>query len=952
MTVLVNIVLFICVPCAVAYRGPVTPFIKSVKRNMMHGAAIGNNNPERLINNIKVWTDLRDASRSLLSNAIQEDRKSNHEIGNGGIRILDQHQHILRNVSGSNSRPRRNRKLHYQDITELRLLSRAVVAMDATREKPIQRRFKMVNRNQHRRRVQSVSRPDKNSAPRKDGNSAPGPDENSAPSPDGNSAPRPDENSVIRPDDVSELCWDHWTHQQRGLELFRLHEWAFVMDDARGKVPPGMFEGNLHMIGNYDECLSVKVNMTEYIETIPDSKAHFRGRYCTCEATIDISLEDLGIPIDIQPIFWIGECMPSTCNESEINAILREELYESDDFFDNVLGDILQFNTTCPRDMNIFENPRPSAVGVLIAILFLTVFVLIGTIYDQIVSLLSEPSPNNSSSAIEEPNKGHYNKGYYSENETNGSATMLGYATTNGSATANGSVTTNGYGTDYNPTSGPDISRKDLLHNILISFSIRRNINKVLNMDVVENGVPACINGIRVLSMAWLILGLSYILGVLYAETYTTQNLLAALFRVQRFSFQPILNAGFCADTFFLLTGVIVTIYFMKFLDNNNGSWNISRIITQGVYYVFHRWWRLTPLYVLFIFCFSNLFDYIGNGPLWPNPDPTNANLCRDNGWANVLYINNIYKPRDGCMIFTFFLTCSMQFYVISPLLLLPLYYFPAIGAVLLFLCLGSNLTALGVINGQLETRNYTDDFAYADDFFHEVIITPWCRVGPHIVGIACGYIIYRLQSQNIVIKFRGDKIAAVAGWCVSLVFITSVTFGTYSQFNEHTGEEWSSTIRVFYETVAILAWSLGVGWIIVACSMGYGGIINSILSWKAWVPLSRLSFAAHLTYPLVMFSYNYQRRSLIYVSDANMVYFFLGHFCLTYAVSLGFTLLIELPTRQLEKAFREYFTARRNFADLKQVNSIGNHQGEFRGQQRVYDGKTPSVKSDMTTHL
>jgi hypothetical protein len=51
-----------------------------------------------------------------------------------------------------------------------------------------------------------------------------------------------------------------------------------------------------------------------------------------------------------------------------------------------------------------------------------------------------------------------------------------------------------------------------------------------------------------------------------------------------------------------------------------------------------------------------------------------------------------------------------------------------------------------------------------------------------------------------------------------------------------------------------------------------YIGIVNIILSWNGFIPLSRLTYAAYLIHPVAMMVYVYSKKSLVYISDFDMV--------------------------------------------------------------------------------
>ena len=58
-----------------------------------------------------------------------------------------------------------------------------------------------------------------------------------------------------------------------------------------------------------------------------------------------------------------------------------------------------------------------------------------------------------------------------------------------------------------------------------------------------------------------------------------------------------------------------------------------------------------------------------------------------------------------------------------------------------------------------------------------------------------------------------------------------------------------SMAANVIYGGFHRLAWSISIGWVIFACARGYGGWINTFLSWNAFKPLSRVSFIIYLVH-------------------------------------------------------------------------------------------------------
>ena len=62
---------------------------------------------------------------------------------------------------------------------------------------------------------------------------------------------------------------------------------------------------------------------------------------------------------------------------------------------------------------------------------------------------------------------------------------------------------------------------------------------------------------------------------------------------------------------------------------------------------------------------------------------------------------------------------------------------------------------------------------------------------------------------------------------------------------------------RVFFNGFAKIAWSLSVSWVILACVKKRGGIVNSILCWPVWIPLSRVQYCLYLVHRLAVNIFN-----------------------------------------------------------------------------------------------
>lgn len=96
-----------------------------------------------------------------------------------------------------------------------------------------------------------------------------------------------------------------------------------------------------------------------------------------------------------------------------------------------------------------------------------------------------------------------------------------------------------------------------------------------------------------------------------------------------------------------------------------------------------------------------------------------------------------------------------------------------------------------------------------------------------------------------------------IFGWGVSTALACTVLFSLRDSVTGllYSGGEDNLTTAesAAYYGFSRIAWALSIAWIIVACTNGYGGWVNDILSWKFFAPLARLTYCAYLSHPLLI---------------------------------------------------------------------------------------------------
>ncbi|XP_060591484.1 O-acyltransferase like protein-like, partial [Ruditapes philippinarum] len=226
-----------------------------------------------------------------------------------------------------------------------------------------------------------------------------------------------------------------------------------------------------------------------------------------------------------------------------------------------------------------------------------------------------------------------------------------------------------------------------------------------------------------------------------------------------------------------------------------------------------------------------------------------------------------------------------MQFYVLSPLMLVPLYYSPLWGTVSCLCLILVNFISAGVISKQNHlSANLLA--ANGNEAMADLYIKPWTRIGPYVVGFFTGYLLHITKC-----KVKMSQILNVVGWIVATTTAMLVLYGLYSPDGT---KILSDDTSAFYNATSRTAWGMCVAWVIFACASGYGGPVNKLLSWRAIIPLSRLTYCAYLVHPLVMYAYYSSKRTLMRWYDFEMIYIFLGHLCVSYAAAFVISLAFE----------------------------------------------------------
>ena len=428
------------------------------------------------------------------------------------------------------------------------------------------------------------------------------------------------------------------------------------------------------------------------------------------------------------------------------------------------------------------------------------------------------------------------------------------------------------------------------------AFSLFKTVSTLFATKQAPSVITS-LNGLRVISMFWVILCHTYFWILTPGHV---DNPIVMKGVLSRFSFQVVGNGFFSVDSFFFLSGVLVAYLSLREMEKKRGRFPF-------LHFYIHRYLRLTPVYAFVLFFTWALFIHLAEGPGFIAAGQATGGNCQKYWWTNLLYINNFYpwKSAEGsCIGWAWYLANDMQFYVISPFILIPMYmFFPAALVILgsLLLCSFIVTSALaGVYNYQANifsalAYNYTMD-PTGPQFNDLVYRKPWSRIQPYLVGLFLGYILYKKfqfrfgKKVNIIVYFFL--------WVAAGVIMIPDLYGLYFTYHGHVP---GKAENVLYIGFGRFAWGVGLAIIVFACHNGYGWIINSFLSMKMWTPLARMTYNAYLIHPVVLSVVYGQMQKSFHYTDITISVFTVCFVVLSYGMAGVLCVLVEFPLATIE---------------------------------------------------
>ncbi|XP_065346672.1 nose resistant to fluoxetine protein 6-like [Cloeon dipterum] len=633
------------------------------------------------------------------------------------------------------------------------------------------------------------------------------------------------------------------------LGLLSSTPWALKMLDSSSKLPPdGLLQGSfLFQFGNFDECLSVNGPVNS------DNKPRFTGKYC--RAQLGFTIRD---DADARSRLVFAQMKLAH------DKITKGISYKDSNGFINAVSPQsgLIPNVAIPAQWAVCAPSSCNVEGVKqVADFNLKQFF-------SVLNLAIDTTVIENSCHYEDDGKQDLDTGSWAFIIIFLVLTIImAYATI----------------CDYFWPKGQD------LHIAVQSFSLRTNLRNLFTLPKsVAPGQLACLHGIRVVSTWWIILLHCYMINAYLPHI----NAVMAFDKyLHEWSMAPIYSGALGVDTFFFLSGLL-TVY-VVLLDKKKGrSFNVFK-------YILFRYLRITLPLAMVVFYLSTLHRRMGATPMWDLFIETQTQRCSNYWWVTLLYFTNFYKPIETtCVGQAWYLMVDMQLAVLAPIVIYPLLIWPKIGLGLIgVLTLGSMAVSFGLtyVYSLPWTLSFTVVQESTGNFYDLIYNNPGARAVPYLCGMALAYVLankitFKLPKWGVVLEW----ILNSAG-CLAIIYTILIIYDRNFVYD--------NLDAAFYSALHRLGWSVGLSWVVWACVNGYGGPVNSILSWKYFLPLSKLSFCAYLVHMDLMYYHVALIRTNTYFSNFEIVFEFLGNLIMMIPLTFWLYLAVDAPCQSIIRA-------------------------------------------------
>merc|ERR1712048_1464711 len=314
-----------------------------------------------------------------------------------------------------------------------------------------------------------------------------------------------------------------------------------------------------------------------------------------------------------------------------------------------------------------------------------------------------------------------------------------------------------------------------------------------------------CLNGLRVLSMFWVVLGHSLLMSEGIAGYENPQDISNSPVNPNAaetdWKFMFVLNAQMSVDTFFFLGGFLFSLLTVKELQRSRGKFNHIQALIL-------RYLRLTPSLGFVMMVYYLIWPFFAHGPFAPRFQHSIYRRCDISWWSELTYTIN-FVPRssdDVCMGWTWYLGDDMIFFIVG-ILVLPLYHKSRIIAwASVILMTIASFAVSGYLIFKYHLAPEALDYHNAQYSFY-AYSKPYHRIPVYFVGVASAWVLIQMEEKGITTRtgWVGSGMAT-ALWWTAMIVLTFITFIVFSDHGNYRNS-WSDMESFLYLTFSRPIW-------------------------------------------------------------------------------------------------------------------------------------------------
>ncbi|XP_054732314.1 nose resistant to fluoxetine protein 6-like [Anastrepha obliqua] len=633
---------------------------------------------------------------------------------------------------------------------------------------------------------------------------------------------------------VSKQCDLNMQKLRRGI-LAR-EAWALKALDASGSKPPAFIFGDNFWLGNQELCEAARNGLNLDISRYIKHKMNVSLLAARSPLDVDYRVvfldHDSPYQVDAvfgqyQPVLHIGLCVPQVCSTQEVMQLFNAYL-ESDLFVDNDLYELK------PRVLHAKAIKLEGArYYKLIPFQLLAGFVICTLLLTFCAFRLRSRQTKM---------KNMIQKGENLQNS-------------NENATAS----------------------QTSLEAFIQCYDLQLNWSKIATVPDSSANQLSFLNGARIVS----------VLVSIYFHAFVLMHDLASNAAPLFAYTNNIGNVDVAMDVFLFLSGFLQAysvLHKKKQIERIRQSSFIQNI-KEIVKIVSRRYLRLAPLYYVMI-CASYLtLQYLDNTRGFYLTGVM-AEKCEHYWWRNVLFIHNLFEHREMCLVWTWYLSCEMQYSIVLTILLTIHAKKPRFTKMSVLMIIIGSLIYQTIMSIHL---NYQISLETTFTHFKTVYMHPLSRIFPYLTGATASWLLLEYNSQLRSTKLLNN----FSSHLISLVFSICARPAPFGRVH---------TVRMatFILILQRCGYSLGFCGMLLAMA-------NKRLSWYCRILNANIfQKATHFAYALSMlnsllliFVYIYGGK-LAYQGALGVNVLYIGLVVVVYVLSVPVTLFFEIPYRNI----------------------------------------------------